>query len=1604
MRYKLLPLLFLLTTFVAQAQSKFSNKPAEFITEAKNLMVVGKVANAEQLNAELDEIWSGDKLTDKQKEQVIDISQRMYRKKMRSNPHYSDFFAMLTAGVNKHNLRGAGLNSMLDVVSKAVDDEDLAGLGSFLNTSRLYLTTGRVFQKPNYSLYARGGSFSFTYEGASSKKAEKQTEGTSEWDNISWDDDAGSATESETTDDGWGTPVVKPKPKTEAQKKEDARKAAQRRKDNLKHQFLPPQPEVSGPTLKLENVDFVFATNYDSTAIHKTSGHLMLTKGIFVGEGGSYDWEAGGSQASAIFRKYNFDVTFAGFKAPDVTLTYNAVLAKPVEGSFEFRSTKRGAKGEKLYPRFVSFTNDAQVKSLGERITYKGGFSLAGDLIGSRALDGSLSEISVEDGGKRKFSSRALNYTLNDSVIVASRAAVSIYQKQDSISHLAVQLRYSKPLNRLTLTKDKGPYSRTPFYDTYHEMEIVAERVYWDLNTPNINFSVLNTKTIIPVQLESTEYYSNNRFQQLVGVATFHPLQALVAYAQKSKQNEFYAADVSKFNKISEQAIKQAAHNLSREGFVVFDNSTGYIALKEKAWLYVGASKKKRDYDHIVIRSVVPSGRNATLNMDNNKLEVRGVEKIAFNNDTASVYIVPDSSIVRILDNRNIEFGGQVFASRLAFKGSKFKFDYDEFMIDMQQLDTIALVTKERKSSRGKVSDQVLTSRSGNLTGKLYINKPNNKSGKEYYAEYPKFDAPVGAQVTFNRPDVLGGAYDSTVYFDMPPFKLDSLSAGKGAIGFDGTFHSGGIFPVIKTKLIMMPDETLGFYYQPTAKGLPAFGGKGIAYDTIMMSSQGIQSKGTLTYLTATLEAPEYTYYMDAVKTEKGAKATIKEEKLNGTEFPVATLNNFHMNWLPKVDSMYLSTTKEPMQIYKEQYKFKGVAKLSPGGMYGNGELDNPVANVTSPKFLFKQRSFSGNNSQMIAKSDVQVRPAIKAQGVEFNYDMTKRTVDFGIEKQGAASIEFPRAQYKTSMRSARWDFATERITLKADEKGGKNYFYSMHPEQDSLNFMAGSGVYDLKKNTILAGGVPYIAVADMYVLPDSGKVVVSADATIRTLRNSRVMADSAQQYHKLFNGNIDVKARKLLAGSAYMNYLNAAEDSFKLHFSDFTYDNPNGKRKPIYSFATANVEEKDKFYIFPRILFRGKILMHATKPYMDFDGELKLTFTGNQADSDWFSYKKDTLNPANVRIPIEKAKTADGTPLRTGIHLSTATSKLYNTFVSQKQNEDDLDLFLVDGSISYNKANKEFKIERDERANADSYQGNVLRYNETTNILHFEGKMNLLKSSRNFKVESSGNGVANVDSSKYKLDSFLAFDLEMPEPALVAMAEHLEENTQSAPEALDASEATYYKLGEFIGNRGVRNYINQTASSHVPLPKVDKALIRSLILNKVDLQWSNDQKAWYSTGKIGVASILKNDVNAMVDGYLEIKQDLNGEPTMNLYLQADQYTWYYFSFYENGLTLLASNEKFNKAVRAKSKRSRGTTTNYAFYPGEDIEKNDFMEHFRKNYLNGKEGFKVATQPREIDTTESIETIDEAPKKEKKRRKKKGEATEGEAETGIDNQ
>src|SRR5690606_33738356 len=102
----------------------------------------------------------------------------------------------------------------------------------------------------------------------------------------------------------------------------------------------------------------------------------------------------------------------------------------------EFRSTRRVGNRASRFPRFISFTNNARIKNIGENIKYRGGFSLSGSRIMSACLDESPSQISVFHDNELKFKSLARSYELGDSLITSKRAAVTIYMSEDSLRHL----------------------------------------------------------------------------------------------------------------------------------------------------------------------------------------------------------------------------------------------------------------------------------------------------------------------------------------------------------------------------------------------------------------------------------------------------------------------------------------------------------------------------------------------------------------------------------------------------------------------------------------------------------------------------------------------------------------------------------------------------------------------------------------------------------------------------------------------------------------------------------------------------------------------------------------------------------------------------------------------------------------------------------------------------------------------------------------------------------------------------------------------------------------------------------------------------------------
>ena len=81
-----------------------------------------------------------------------------------------------------------------------------------------------------------------------------------------------------------------------------------------------------------------------------------------------------------------------------------------------------------------------------------------------------------------------------------------------------------------------------------------------------------------------------------------------------------------------------------------------------------------------------------------------------------------------------------------------------------------------------------------------------------------------------------------------------------------------------------MPDQSLGFDYVMPKEGLPLYGNKGKATGNIILNENGLQTKGSISYLTTTLKADTFTYYLDSVTTTRGISGMIAASS-GGTEF-----------------------------------------------------------------------------------------------------------------------------------------------------------------------------------------------------------------------------------------------------------------------------------------------------------------------------------------------------------------------------------------------------------------------------------------------------------------------------------------------------------------------------------------------------------------------------------------------------------------------------------------------------------------------------------------------------------------------------------------------
>lgn len=1631
-------LAFVLVISSARAQ-RFSEDKTEFRAQAiAKLRSVG-TESANKIAFDFQNAWDG-KFTSAQQDKVHKIALTMQKKGHKFYPYFYHFLTYLAYSVAQENLQRDQLDKVLEINEQVVHTLSKSEYREFLFGLNIYFARRYLSLDKNLGVKAAEGSYEFKLldeyiaiepeeelieEDTGALITEEEmpviVEDTSEdsWGNNSWgdsndswgnndswgdsddswdnsndpwadnssDDSWGDSNDSWGNDSGgWGSePEEEPVSQTPQAVRPSYSPAIPDYLTLKQYQYVHPEPE--GPVIEIKNANVVLGTTYDSLTIKSVNGTFLLKNRTLTGDQGSIEWPKQNSKfkgAVIQLKQFHLKKDRSDFWTPNASLQFGDLTGEgKIDGVFEFKSTPRPKRALSNYPIFTSNKANATVNLNDDQLSYTGGIQIRGNSLYGKSVSKEPGTLKILDGKGNTVVLKSKEFFLGDSLVSMNSGSMTILHGSDSIFHKSVKAKFDILTRELMVLRNS---SLTPYKSTYFDVTMNVDLITWNMEEDSIELEIMNGKDLLPATFESEDFFDQIRYQKLGRFLDFHPINAAVYYARKYGVEEFYVGELALEYDIDERFAQGAGKVLSQYGFADYNATTGKLKLYPKAFLYYDASAEKIDFDNLMVPSKIKNGSNAHIVLDSGQLKVRGVSRFYLTTDF-KIYGEPRDSTLTILKGRNLEFDGMIHAGDFQYKGEGHQFAYDEFIVTMPKIDSMKLTVPLRDTTgTGKVEQVALKNELTETSGTLHINTSDNKSGIKKNNRYPFFNSDSEAIVYFNGKEVLNGAYDKSVRFIIPPFEVDSLERKDGeSISFEGTFNSGGIFPTFPETLHIQPDRSLGFTHQIPVEGYNLYGTEAKTYEEIRLSSKGMRGYGQIDFLTTTIYSDDFIYYPDSVATD-GTGGVISPGDYKGASYPEAVLGAYDMYWLPRKDSMYLRTVGEPFKFYNSTAELEGFANITTNGVYGGGTMLTRGSRAESNELNFKELTYGARHAQFEVLTDDPTKPAMQGDDIRLDFDLTDNTATIRPERIGVAAISFPYAQMKTSITEAVWDLEDSVVTMTKPENIPieDSYFFTTRDDLDSLAFNAEKAIYDINTKELNVQGIPYIIVADSKITPEGNETTILANSVLQKFENAQIVIDTLNGYHYLDRASIRIWSRNKFEGNAFYQQI-VGTDTFDIRFDSFELKEvPVGQpdRKGNYqtrqmTVSGGEVLENQNLVISPGFFYKGSVTMYASKPALELDGLIKLDLSDPEYNH-WVQFQR-TEGERDVQLPFDNAILETGEKAYAGIHMD-VRDELYTTFVESKSNSTDLDFFNASGLLTYIDSIQTYRIENPAKTDGSSYQGHTMVYMDTISSIVFEGKANFISPlNTQIKVDASVLGVGDKESNEYSADAMFAMEFPAPTEAFGIMAEDLIDIIERIGPALanDISLELLYKLANMTSDATAKQYEQSSLKDYTALVSVSKDLERQLLISGVKMKWDKSQKAWHNTTKLAISNIYQNDLNAKLDGFLEIKKDESGAEVVNLFIQAAPGIWYYIGYTFNQLVLYSSNTAFNDLIKSKSNVESSKPGELILAVGDTNETLGFINRFRESYFGIKEPYNLVS-PDEINVEdENFDTIEE---------------------------
>jgi hypothetical protein len=234
---------------------------------------------------------------------------------------------------------------------------------------------------------------------------------------------------------------------------------------------------------------------------------------------------------------------------------------------------------------------------------------------------------------------------------------------------------------------------------------------------------------------------------------------------------------------------------------------------------------------------------------------------------------------------------------------------------------------------------------------------------------------------------------------------------------------------------------------------------------------------------------------------------------------------------------------------------------------------------------------------------------------------------------------------------------------------------------------------------------------------------------------------------------------------------------------------------------------------------------------------------------------------------------------------------------------------------LRYNKDTNTYIIAAREKQKSRFLPGQLIGLNTKTCVFHDEGRIKLGIELGQYKINAAGTVDHDLRENKINIRLMMSLDFYMNNKSMDAMSKLTDSLLRMKPATETKSPRMKRDLANLIGLDNLNKFYDETSKGKVK--ELPDAFSKSIFLNDVRLSWDQNSRSYRSNGKIGLGYIAGHPINKYVEGYIEIFKKHSGD-IMDVYLQIDDKTYYYFGYTRGTMQVLSSDiTGFNDPIRA---------------------------------------------------------------------------------------